>query len=107
MEKIRKGDEVVVLAGKDKGKRGTVLRRVSRDRVLVQNINIVKRHVRPNPNLNVTGGIIDKEAPIHISNVALYNPTTDKAERVGVKTLEDGSRVRFYKGSGEVADVKK
>jgi large subunit ribosomal protein L24 len=107
MEKIRKGDEVVVLAGKDKGKRGTVLRRVGSDRVLVQNINIVKRHVRPNPNLNVTGGIIDKEAPVHISNVALYNTTTDKAERIGIKTLEDGTKVRFFKRSGEVADVKK
>ena len=106
MKKIRKGDEVVVLAGKDKGKRGAVLRMVGADRVLVQNVNMLERHTRPNPNRNVTGGIMDKEAPIHISNVALYNPTNQKGERVGCRTLEDGTKVRYFKSSGEVADVK-
>lgn len=106
MHKIRKGDEVVVLTGRDKGKRGSVLRVLENDRLLVQNINVVKRHTRPNPNKGVTGGIIDKEAPIHISNVALYNPTTGKGERVGFKNLEDGTKVRFFKKSGEVADLK-
>jgi len=106
MHKIRKGDEVVVLTGRDKGKRGGVLRVLENDRVLVQNINVVKRHTRPNPNKGVTGGIIDKEAPIHVSNIALYNPTTGKGERVGFKTLEDGTKVRFFKKSGEVADLK-
>jgi len=105
MQKIRKGDEVVVLTGRDKGKRGTVLRLVGSDRVLVQNVNMVKRHTRPNPQRNVTGGIIDKEASIHISNIALYSPTSQKGERTGFKRLEDGSKVRFFKKSGEVADV--
>lgn len=107
MNKIRKGDEVVVIAGKDKGKHGKVLRILSDDRVLVQNINVVKRHTRPNPARGVTGGIIDKEAPIHISNVALYDPTTGKGSRVGIRHLEDGSKVRFFKKSGEVVDVAK
>ncbi len=106
MRKIRKGDQVIVLAGRDKGKRGTVLRMVGEDRVLVQNVNMVKRHTRPNPQRNVTGGIIDKEAPVHVSNVALYNPTAQKGERVGFKTLEDGTKVRYFKSSGEVADIK-
>jgi len=106
MQKIRKGDEVVVLTGRDRGKRGTVLRLVGDSRVLVQNVNMVKRHTRPNPQRNITGGIIDKEAPIHISNVALYSPTAQKGERVGFKRLEDGTKVRLFKKSGEVADVK-
>ena len=105
MNKIRKGDQVVVLTGKDKGKRGSVLRVLPDDRVLVENINVVKKHTRPNPNMNVTGGIIDKEMPIHVSNVAVYNTAAGKGERIGFKTLEDGRKVRVFKSSGEVVDV--
>ena len=105
MRKIKKGDQVIVRAGKEKGKQGTVLRVLPNNRVLVENINIVKRHTRPNPNKGVRGGIVDKEAPIHISNVALYNPGVGKGERVGIKFLEDGRKVRYFKGSGEVADI--
>ena len=106
MKKIRKGDKVVVLTGKDKGKQGTVLRVLADSRVLVENVNIVKRHTKPNPNKGVTGGIIDKEASIHISNVALFNPATGKGERVSMKTMQDGKMARFFRKSGEVADVK-
>ena len=105
MNKIRKGDQVVVVTGKDKGKRGSVLRVLANDRVLVENINLVKKHTRPNPNKNVTGGIIEKEMSIHISNVALYNSVAGKGERVGFKSLEDGRKVRYFRGSGEVVDV--
>ena len=105
MRKLRKGDQVVVLTGKDKGKQGAVLRVLPDQRVLVENVNMVKRHTRPNPNRNVTGGILDKEAPIHISNVALYNSATGKGERVGVKMLEDGRKVRYFKRTGEVVDL--
>ncbi|HEX9625461.1 MAG TPA: 50S ribosomal protein L24 [Acidiferrobacterales bacterium] len=105
MNKIRKGDKVMVRAGRDKGKTGTVLRVLGDDRLLVESVNMVKRHTRPNPNRNVTGGIIDKEAPIHVSNVALLNGATGKGERVGFKILEDGRKVRVFKRSGEVADV--
>lgn len=104
MSKIRKGDDVIVLAGKDKGKRGTVLR-VAGDRVVVENVNMAKKHVKANPNKGEPGGIIDKEMPIHISNLGLYNPLTDKADRVGIKILEDGRKVRYYKSNGEVVDV--
>ncbi|OGI56753.1 MAG: 50S ribosomal protein L24, partial [Candidatus Muproteobacteria bacterium RBG_19FT_COMBO_61_10] len=96
MHKIRKGDQVVVRTGKDKGKRGSVLRLLDRDRVLVENINLAKKHTKPNPNKNVTGGIMDKEMPIHISNVALYNAASGKGERIGFKTLEDGRKVRCF-----------
>lgn len=106
MKKIRKGDKVVVLAGRDKGKQGTVLRVFDDSRVLVDNVNVIKRHTKPNPNKGVTGGIIDREAPIHVSNVALVNPGTGKGERVGVRFMQDGSKVRYYRKSGEVADVK-
>ena len=106
MRKIRKGDKVVVLAGRDKGKQGTVLRVLDDSRVLVENVNMIKRHTKPNPNKGVTGGIIDREAPIHVSNVALFNPATGKGERVGMRVMQDGSKVRFFKKSGEVADVK-
>ena len=106
MKKIRKGDKVVVLAGRDKGKQGTVLRVLEDSRVLVENVNMIKRHTKPNPNKGVTGGIIDREAPIHASNVALFNPATGKGERVGMRVMQDGSKVRFFKKSGEVADVK-
>ena len=105
MRKIKKGDQVVVVTGRDKGKRGTVLRLLADDRVLVENVNIVKRHTRPNPNRNIVGGIVDKEAPIHISNVALFNSVSGKGERVGFRQLEDGRKVRYFKRSGEVADV--
>lgn len=106
MHKIRKGDQVIVLTGKDKGKRGTVLAVRKDGRVVVEGVNVVKRHTRPNPNRGVTGGILDKEAPVHLSNVALYNAASGKGERVGIKTLEDGRKVRYFKRSGEVADVK-
>jgi large subunit ribosomal protein L24 len=107
MNKIRKGDQVIVRTGRDKGKRGAVLQVLANGRVLVEGVNIVKRHTRPNPNKGVTGGIIDKEASIHISNVALYNAASGKGERVGIKTLQDGTKVRFFKKSGEVADAGK
>ncbi len=106
MKKIRKGDKVMVLTGRDKGKQGTVLRVLEDSRVLVESVNMIKRHTKPNPNKGVTGGIIDREAPIHVSNVALYNPATGKGERVGMRTMQDGSKVRVFKKSGEVADVK-
>jgi len=105
MKKIRKGDKVIVRIGKDKGKQGTVLKVLGNDRVLVENINVVKRHTRPNPARNVTGGILQKEAPIHLSNVMLLNTTAGKGERVGFKTLEDGRKVRVFRRSNEVADV--
>ena len=105
MKKIRKGDKVVVRIGRDKGKQGTVLKVLADDRVLVENVNVVKRHTRPNPAKNVTGGIVQKEAPIHVSNIMLFNSTAGKGERVGIKTLEDGRKVRLFKRSNEVADV--
>jgi large subunit ribosomal protein L24 len=105
MRKIRKGDQVVVTTGKDKGKRGTVLRMLGDEKVVVENVNIAKKHVRPNPMRGEQGGIVDKEMPLHVSNVALYNPTTGKADRVGFKTLDDGRKVRVFKSNGEVVDV--
>ena len=98
MRKIRKDDEVVVIAGRDKGRRGTVLRMTANDRVLVEGINMVKKHVRPNPQMNEQGGIVESEAPIAISNIALLNPETDKADRVGIR-VEDGKRVRYFKST--------
>ncbi len=106
MSKIHKGDKVVVTAGRDKGKQGTVVRVLDNDRLVVETINMVKRHTKPNPNKGVTGGIVDQESPIHISNVMLVNPATGKGERLGYKTLEDGRKVRFFRKSGEVADTK-
>ena len=105
MQKIRKGDDVIVLTGRDKGKRGTVLRIVDAEHVVVEGANKVKKHQRPIPMKGVTGGIIDKEMPLHISNVALYNPATRKAGRAGIRTLEDGRRVRYFKSNGEVIDA--
>ena len=105
MQRIRKGDEVVVLCGRDKGKRGTVLRRVDAQRVVVEGVNRVKKHQRPNPMKGVTGGIVDKDMPIHVSNVALFNPATKKADRIGVKTLGDGRKVRVFKDNGEQVDA--
>ncbi len=105
MKRIKKGDEVIVLAGKDKGKRGNVLRVLADDKVVVENVNVVKRHTKPNPNAGVTGGIMDKEMPVHVSNVNLYNPVTKKGDRVGFRVLEDGRKVRYFKSNGEVVDV--
>jgi len=102
--RIRKGDEVVVLTGKNRSARGTVMR-VVEDKVLVEGVNIAKRHERPNPQKGVAGGIVEKEMPLHISNVALFNPITNKPDRVGFKTLEDGRKVRFFKSNGEVVDI--
>lgn len=102
MDKIRKGDQVVVIAGKDKGKRGTVTSRVDAEHVVVEGINRAKKHVKPNPVKGVAGGVVDKDMPLHVSNVSLYNPTTQKADRVGFKLLEDGTKVRIFKSSGEV-----
>ena len=105
MQRIKKGDEVVVLAGRDKGKRGTVLRRVDAQYVVVEGVNRVKKHQRPNPMKNITGGIVDKDMPIHISNIALFNPATKKADRIGIKSLEDGRKVRVFKANGEQVDA--
>lgn len=100
MNKIRKGDEVIVLTGKDKGRRGAVLR-VDGERVVVEGVNRVKKHTKPNPIKGLVGGIVEKEMSIHVSNVAIFNPTTQKADRVGFKTLEDNKKVRFFKSNGE------
>lgn len=105
MNKIKKGDTVAVLTGRDRGKRGTVVRVYADDRVVVEGINLVKRHTRPNPQAGIAGGIVEKEAPLQISNVALYNPMTQKPDRVGIRVLEDGRKVRFFKSNGEVVDV--
>ena len=102
MDKIRKGDEIVVIAGKDKGKRGTVAVRVDAEHVVVEGVNRAKKHVKPNPVKGVVGGVIDKDMPLHVSNVSLYNPVTQKADRVGFKVLEDGKKVRVFKSNGEV-----
>ena len=104
MDKIRKGDEVIVLTGKDKGKRGLVQQRVDAEHVVVDGVNVAKKAVKPNPMTGATGGIVDKLMPIHVSNVALFNAATGKADRVGVK-LVDGKRVRVYKSTGEVVKV--
>lgn len=105
MRKIRKGDDVVVITGKDKGKRGAVLRMVDDERLVVEGINRVKKHQKPNPMKGAAGGIVEKEMPIHVSNIALFNPATQKADRVGVKVLEDGRKVRFFKSNQEVVDA--
>ena len=105
MEKIRKGDEVVVITGKDKGKRGTVVLRVDDEHVVVEGVNRAKKHVKPNPMKGVAGGIVDKDMPIHLSNVALFNHATKKADRVGFKTLEDGRKVRVFKSNGELVNA--
>ena len=101
MNKIRKGDQVIVLTGRDKGKRGTVSRRVDDDYIVVEGVNIVKKHVKPNPMKGTTGGVVDKMMPIHQSNVAIFNAATAKADRVGIKLLDNGDKVRVYKSSGE------
>ena len=101
MNKLRKGDSVIVITGRDKGKRGTIARRVDDDRLLVDGVNVVKKHVKPNPMKGTTGGVVDKTMPIHQSNVAIYNAATSKADRVGIKLLANGDKVRVYKSSGE------
>jgi len=105
MEKIRKGDDVIVTTGKDKGKRGTVLRIVDARHLVVEGVNRVKKHQRPNPVKGLTGGIVDKDMPIDISNVALYNPQTKKGDRVGFKLMGDGRKVRVFKSNGEMVDA--
>ena len=105
MQKIRKGDDVIVTTGKDKGKRGTVLRRVDDRHLLVEGVNRAKKHQKPNPMKGQTGGIVDMDMPIDISNVALFNPQTRKGDRVGFKTLADGRKVRIFKSNGEVVDA--
>ena len=105
MQRIKKGDDVIVIAGRDKGRRGNVLKVMGNGRALVDNVNIVKRHTKGNPNTGETGGILEKEAAIQLSNIALYNPVTKKGERVGFKTLEDGRKVRYFKSNDEVVDL--
>ena len=101
MNKIRKGDQVIVLTGRDKGKRGTVTQRVDEERLVVEGVNLVKKHVKPNPMKGTTGGVIDKTMSIHQSNVAIFNPATGKADRVGIKVLADATKVRVFRSSGD------
>jgi large subunit ribosomal protein L24 len=105
MKKIRKGDEVVVITGREKGRRGTVIRVLPNDRVLVENVNMVKRHTRPNPQRGTQGGVVEKEASLHLSNVMLWNPVAKQGDRVGVRALADGRRVRYFKSNDEVVDA--
>ena len=105
MRKIKKGDDVIVTVGKDKGKRGAVLRVLDADHLIVEGANKVKKHQRPNPMRGLTGGIVEKEMPLHVSKVAIFNPQTRKADRVGIRLLEDGRKVRFFKSNGEVIDA--
>jgi large subunit ribosomal protein L24 len=105
MQRIRKGDEVIVIAGRDKGKRGTVLRRVDDEHVVVEGVNRAKKHQRPNPMKGVTGGIVDKDMPVNVSNIALFNPATKKGDRVSFKVLQDGRKVRVFKSNGEQVDT--
>lgn len=105
MRKIKKGDDVIIITGKDKGKRGTVLRMVGADLVVIEGANKVKKHQRPNPNKGVAGGIVEMEKPIQISNVAIFNPATQKADRVGIKILEDKRKVRYFRSNGELLDA--
>ena len=105
MKKIKVGDTVIILAGKDKGRTGRVLRHTKADRILVEGVNLVKKHTKGNPDQNKQGGIIEREAALHISNLAILNPQTNRADRVGIKVLEDGKKVRCFKSNGEVIDV--
>ncbi|MGH8496621.1 MAG: 50S ribosomal protein L24 [Gammaproteobacteria bacterium] len=105
MKRIRKNDEVIVIAGKDRGRRGAVLRVYDNDRVLVEGINMAKKHQRPNPNAGVPGGIIEREMPLHVSNVKIFNAQTKKGDRLGFRTLKDGTKVRVFKSSDEVVDI--
>jgi large subunit ribosomal protein L24 len=105
MKRIQKGDHVIVTAGRSKGQRGHVLRVLGEDRMLVENVNMIKKHQKPNPSANQAGGIIEKESSIHVSNLQMYNPVTDKGDRVGFKTLDDGRKVRIYRSTGEAIDI--
>jgi large subunit ribosomal protein L24 len=105
MRKIRRDDQVVIITGKDRGKRGAVIRIVGDDRVVVQGANRVKKHEKPNPAKGSTGGIVEKEMPIHISNVAVFNPALEKGDRVNIKTLDDGRKVRIFRSNGEMVDA--
>lgn len=105
MRKIKRDDEVIVIAGRDKGKRGKVVRVLDDNRLVVSGINTIKKHQKPNPQLGVAGGIVEKEAPIQVSNVAIFNPATNKADRVGFKILEDGKKIRVFKSNGEAVDA--
>ena len=105
MRKIKKGDEVIVVAGKDKDRRGAIVRLYGCDQVIVEGINLIKCHTKPNPARNIPGGIVERESPIHISNVMLLNPVTNKGDRIGIRTLEDGRRVRYFKSNNEVVDL--
>ena len=105
MHKIKKGDEVIVLTGKDKGRRGQVLNVIKNRKVLIENVNLVKKHQKGNPNTGEESGIIEKEMPIHVSNVMLFNPITKKGDKVGFRILEDGRKVRFFKSNNEVVDI--
>ena len=106
MQKLRRGDTVILIAGRDKGRRGAVIEVLENDRVRVEGLNMAKKHQKPNPNANQPGGIIEREAPLHISNVAIYNPATHKADRVGFRSLEDGRKVRVFKSNREMVDSK-
>lgn len=106
MNKIKKGDEVIVIAGKDKGKKGTVLSVVGSEKLLVEGINVAKKHVKANPNAGERGGIVDKTMPIHRSNVMVYDTSANKGGRVGIRVLKDGQRVRYFKGSEQLVDIK-
>ena len=105
MSRLKKGDEVVVIAGKDKGRRGAIVKVLERECVIVENLNMAKKHQRPNPNAGVTGGIVEREMPIHISKVMLFNPVTKKGDRLGVRTLDNGRKVRIFRSNKEVVDV--
>lgn len=105
MNRIKKGDDVIVIAGKDKGRQGTVLRLVDEERLVVENVNVAKKHQRPDPNRGQAGGVIEKEMPIQVSNVMVFNPVTKKGDRIGFKRLEDGRKVRIFKSTQEVVDV--
>ena len=105
MRRIRKDDEVIVIAGKDKGRRGKIMRVVDSDRVIVAGINMIKRHTKPNPARGVAGGTVEREAAVHVSNVMLFNPVTHKGDRIGFRVLEDGRKVRYFKSNNEVVDV--
>jgi len=105
MNRIRKGDQIVVISGKDKGRQGTVLRVSADDHILVEAVNMAKKHTKANPMQGIEGGIVEKEMPLHISNIMLFNPMTNKGDRVGFKVLEDGRKVRYFKSNGEVVDV--
>jgi len=105
MRRIKKGDDVIVITGKDKGRQGAVIRLAGKDRAIVEGINMVKRHTKPNPSRNVPGGIVEREASIHISNLMLLNPNTQKGDRVGFRILEDNRKVRYFKSDNEVVDV--